>query len=101
MNWLGRRWVHASPERSRWRSISPCIRVKRNAESTAAFRPENLTTCPAPALLAASMKVHWVSAIRGLVEEISRTRSTPSSAGAEGLGQQHVALDEFHDRNFR
>src|SRR5215469_9062937 len=32
------------------------------------------------------MKVHWVSAIRGPVDEINRTRSTPSSAGPRVSG---------------
>src|SRR5262245_21489000 len=100
MNWLGRRWVHASPERSRWRSISPCIRVKRNAESTAAFRPENLTTRPTPAFFgrvdegALGFRHSWVS------RRDQQNSVDAVQCRAEGLGQQHVALDEFHNRNF-
>src|SRR6266481_7842808 len=30
MNWLGRKCVHASPDLSRYRSISSCMRTKRN-----------------------------------------------------------------------
>src|SRR5262245_37624201 len=42
--------------------------------------PENFTTCRTPAALAASMKVHCVSYIAGVADEINSARSTPSSA---------------------
>jgi hypothetical protein len=44
-----------SPERTRWRSMSPCQRGNSSGESTAAAEAESFTSRRTPAALAASM----------------------------------------------
>ena len=86
MNSPARKCVNAIPEASSRFSISPCMRAKRNAESSSGMIPESLTMCFTPAFLAASMKLVWTSSIIGSDDDISIARSTPRKPAASVSG---------------
>jgi hypothetical protein len=87
MNSPARKCVNAIPEASSRFSISPCMRAKRNAESSSGMIPDSFTTCFTPALLAASMKLVCTSSIIGSDDDISIARSTPRKAAASVSGR--------------
>src|SRR5262245_66611872 len=97
MNWLGRKWVQPSPECSRYRSISSCIRVKRNfcgSNPMLDSFPESFTPYSTHALFQTSIKAHCVSTIRGSEDEIISTRSIPCNAEPSVSRRTMAAYDD-------